>query len=125
MEKLSLDLQEYVCGQSYDGAGNMAGRYHGAAVVIQRNFPKATYFHCAAHVLNLCIVAACNVQEVRNMVGTLEQICLFFMFSPKRQQELTQNIEQLSVGEATHKKLVSIYKTHWVARIEAFEVFQV
>ena len=58
--------------------------------------PKALYFHCAAHAFNLCIVAACKVQEVRNMLGTLEQI---WVFSVKRQQQLTENIEQLPVGE--------------------------
>ena len=84
MKILSLNLH-HLRGQSYDGAGNMAGRYKGAASVIQRNYPKAVYFHCAAHALNLCILAACNVQEIRNMLGTLEQICLFFMFSAKRQ----------------------------------------
>ena len=103
----------------------MAGRYQGAASVIQRDYPKAVYFHCAAHALNLCIVAACNVQEIRNMLGTLEQICLFFMFSAKRQQEITGNIEQLPVGETNRKKLVRVCKTRWVARIEAFEVFHV
>ena len=93
--------------------------------MIQRDYPRAIYFHCAAHVLNLCIVAACNVQEVRNLLGTLEQICLFFMFSAKRQQELTGNIEELPVGETNRKKLANICKTRWVARIEAFEVFHV
>ena len=76
LEKLSLDPQ-YLRGQAYDGAGNMAGKYHGAATLIQSDFPKATYFHCAAHVLNLCIVAACKLPSVRNMVGVLEQVCLF------------------------------------------------
>ena len=33
---------------------------------------KATYFHCAAHALNLCIVAACSVQVIRNMHGTMQ-----------------------------------------------------
>ena len=104
LEGLSLDLQ-HLRGQSYDGAGNMAGWYRGAASVIQRDYPKAVYFHCAAqcHALNLCIVATCNVQEIRNMLGTLKQICLFFMFSAKRQQELTGNIEQLPVGETNRK----------------------
>lgn len=32
-------------GQSYDGAGNMAGRYVGASTLIQHQFPKAIYVH--------------------------------------------------------------------------------
>lgn len=60
LEKLSLDLH-FLRGQSYNGAGNMAGKYSGAATILQREFPKAPYFHCAAHILNLCIVAACKI----------------------------------------------------------------
>ena len=33
-------------GQSYDGAGNMAGKYRGAAVTVQATCPKAVYVHC-------------------------------------------------------------------------------
>ena len=58
-------------GQGYDGAGNMAGKYRGAAVIIQSRCPKAVYVHCAAHALNLCVVAACSVQLVKNMMGTM------------------------------------------------------
>ena len=87
LEKHSLD-DNNLRGQGYDGAGNMAGKYQGAAACIQRNHPKAIYVHCAAHILNLCIVAACNVQGIRNMQGTLDHIYLFFSLSPKREQEL-------------------------------------
>ena len=65
----------------------MAGRYQGAAALLQKDFLKAAYFHCAAHILNLCIVAACKIPLVRNMVGVLEQVCLFFMMSPKHHRE--------------------------------------
>ena len=41
-------------GQSYDGAGNMAGRYVGASTLIQNQFPKAIYVHCMNHRLNQC-----------------------------------------------------------------------
>ena len=61
-------------GQAYDRAGNMAGRYRGAAMIIQSRFLKAVYVHCAAHALNLCVVAACSVQLVKNMMGTLTEI---------------------------------------------------
>ena len=40
-------------GQSYDGAGNMAGRYVGASTLIQHQFPKAIYVHCMNHRLIL------------------------------------------------------------------------
>ena len=34
--------------------------------------------------LNLCVVAACSIQAIRNMYGVVEEICLFFNYSPKR-----------------------------------------
>ncbi len=65
-------------GQSYDGAGKMAGKYRGAAVTVQATCSNAVYVHCAAHRLNLCVVAACSVQMVKNLMGTVIEICLFF-----------------------------------------------
>ena len=98
LEKHSLDVSN-LRGQGYDGAGNMAGKYQGAAARIQRNHPKAIYVHCAAHILNLCIIAACKVQGIRNMQGTLDQIYLFFNLSPKREQELQVHIKELHVDQ--------------------------
>ena len=58
-----LDIS-YLRGQGYDGAGNMAGIREGAAAHITAIYPKALYCHCAAHVLNLCVVAACKIQAL-------------------------------------------------------------
>ena len=46
----------YIHGQGYDGAGNMAGKCRCAAACIQRVYPKAMYLHT----LNLCLVADCE-----------------------------------------------------------------
>ena len=115
-----LDLK-HVRGQAYDGAGNMAGKYRGAAVTIQSTCPKAVYTHCASHSLNLCVVAACSVQSVKNMMSTMVEICLFFSNSPKRQNELEQHIKSIEGARAS--KLVSMCKTRWVARIDTLELF--
>ena len=87
LREYGLDL-DYLRGQSYDGAGNMAGKCKGAAVCIQATSPRAVYVHCAAHTLNLCVVSACSIQMVKNMMGTMVEICLFFSNSPKRQNVL-------------------------------------
>ena len=79
------------------------------------------YVHCAAHTLNLYVVAACKIQLVQNMMSTMVKICLFFSNSPKRELELETNIQAMNSGKAT--KLVSLCKTLWVARIDALEVF--
>jgi hypothetical protein len=41
--------------QAYDCASNMSGKHMGAQVVVQRQYPLATYVHCKAHCLNLAI----------------------------------------------------------------------
>ncbi len=102
----------------------MSGKYRGAAAIIQHDYPKALYVHCVSHVLNLCVVAACSIQAIRNMYGVMEEICLFFNYTPKRQQELQEHIENLPVGTTSKTKLMNLCKTRWVARIEAFEVFR-
>ena len=81
LQEFNLDLR-MLRGQGYDGAGNMAGRYSGTAALIQQQYPLAVYTHCAAHVLNLCIVKAMTIVSVRNMIGTLKDIYLFFHASP-------------------------------------------
>ena len=48
-----LDLTK-LRGQGYDGAANMAGVCSGAAKLLQTKYPKALYFHCASHKLNVC-----------------------------------------------------------------------
>ena len=70
VRKLGLRMED--CrGQCYDGAGNMAGKCKGAASRIIRQFPLAMYVHCNSHQLNLCVVKACNLQSVRNMMNIL------------------------------------------------------
>ena len=64
-------------GQTYDGAGAMAGKKKGVAARIQQMFPKAPYTHCAAHALNLCVVKCCSIREVQNTMDTGESICHF------------------------------------------------
>ena len=58
------------------------------------------------------------------MYGVVEEICLFFNYSAKRQQELQEHIENLPVGTAGKPKFVNLCKTWCIARIEAFEVFR-
>ena len=59
MEELGLSMNDFR-GQSYDGAGNMAGRYAGAATLIMCDFKKALYVHCMNHCLNLCVANTCS-----------------------------------------------------------------
>ena len=80
------------------------------------------YTHCYSHCLNLSIAAACKVQEVRNLVGVINEAYLFLANSPKRQRffELTVKVY---LPESSHKKLPGLCKTRWVERHICFDVF--
>ena len=109
-------------GQTYDGAGAMAGKKKGAAACITEVYPKATYTHCAAHALNLCVVKCCSISEIRGAMDIADSICRFFSNSPKRQLALEKWVSQILEGEQ-RRKIKSVCKTRWVERHEAFEVF--
>ena len=64
-------------GQTYDGAGAMAGKRKGAAARITELHPKALYTHCVAHALNLCVVKCCSIPEIRNTMDKADSICRF------------------------------------------------
>ena len=57
----------------------MSGKFQGRAALTFRSCPKAVYMyinvHCYSHVLNLCIANACDLQVVRNVIGTMIQVC--------------------------------------------------
>ena len=119
--ELGLNLNDCV-GQCYDGAGNMAGVTKGAAAIIRKTYPKAVYVHCASHRLNLCVMKSCQLQAVRNMMGTVGEISRYFEFSPKRQGLLGEQIERVC-PKSKHKKLKDVCKTRWVQRLDSLEVF--
>ena len=109
-------------GQTYDGAGAMAGKRRGAAARITEFHPKATYTHCAAHALNLCVVKCCSIPEIRNTMDVADSVYRFFAYSPKRQLCLEKWVEEILEGEK-RRKIKSVCKTRWVERHQAFEVF--
>ena len=109
-------------GQGYDGAGNMAGKCSGAAVRIQRAYPKAMYVHCGSHILNLCVASACSIPVVRNMMGQVRVVSAFFNVHPKRSAVLKDKIKSL-LPEAAHSRLIDVCRTRWIARIDGMEIF--
>ena len=125
--KLKKDWQlnmQMFCGQGYDGAGVMAGKQKGVAARIMNKYPKALYTHCASHVLNLCIVEATNIADVRNMMNIASCVARFFNNSPKRQLAFDKFIDeqhQVAAHSSKRAKLKDLCKTRWVERHDAFE----
>lgn len=117
-----LDLSK-LRGQAYDGAGNMAGKTNGVAAIISAEYPLALYTHCASHSLNLAVVKSLEVQSVRNMIGVVNRVSLFFHAHPKRQRKLEEAINTTTATSSVHK-LKDMCRTRWVERIDALQRFK-
>ena len=122
LESFGLDLGK-LRGQSYDGAGNMAGRIRGTAALISAQYPLTLYLHCASHALILAVVKSLEVTSVRNMIGVVHRVSTFFSAHPKRQRALESAIAQ-NQPESAVSKLKDLCRTRWVQRIDALNVFQ-
>lgn len=72
-EQLDLDMSNLV-GQGYDGAGNMSGQLNGIQSRIRQKYPKAIFVHCAAHRLNLALLPALSISNVRNSLSVIKDI---------------------------------------------------
>ena len=110
-------------GQAYVGAGNMAGKTNGAAAIITRDYPLASYLHCASHSLNLAVVKSLEVQSVRNMIGIITRVSLFFHAHPERQRKLEEAVDSITPTSSVHK-LKDLCRTRWVERIDALQRFK-
>ena len=72
--KLGLDIS-CLRGQGYDGGSNTAGKINGLQQKIIQENPKALYFYCAGHQLNLVCQDAytevCLVSRVMTIVNKI------------------------------------------------------
>ena len=110
-------------GQAYNGAGNMSGRLNGTATLISNSYPLALYLHCTSHSLNLAVVKSLDETSIRNMIGVVNRVSIFFSAHPKRQRKLEEAIDQTQAGSAV-KKLKDLCRTRWVERIDALDRFK-
>ena len=70
--------------QTYGGAGNMAGEQRGCTVRLQWLAPKAPYFHCGSHNLNLALSKACDISDIQCMLNVIKTVDILFRYSPKK-----------------------------------------
>ena len=101
----------------------MAGSVRGTAALIKAQYPLALYLHCASHCLNLAIVKSLQVTSVRNMMGVVDRVYVFFGAHPKRQNALDKAIEEAQPGSSV-SKLKDLCRTRWIQRIDALHIFQ-
>ena len=107
-------------GQAYDGASNMSGKTKGAAALISSQYPLALYTHCASHCLNLAVVGSFEEASVRNMIGVVNRLSVFFFTHPKRQKKLEEAIHNTQ-PESNVQKLKDLCRTRWIERIDALD----
>ncbi len=90
LPSVSLDPAK-IRGQAYDGAAVMSSDIAGVQAKLKEISPLALYTHCYSHCLNLSVAASSKVQEVRNLIGLMNEAHLFLYHCPKRQRmfELT------------------------------------
>ena len=114
LQSYGLDLTK-LRGQAYDGAGNMAGSVRGTAALITAQYPLALNLHCASHCLNLAVVKSLQVTSVRNMMGVVDRVYVFFAAHPKRQRALDKVIAETQ-PESSITKLKDLCRTRWIQR---------
>lgn len=123
-------------GKGFDGASNMMGKKSGVTTLLREMFPRAKYTtHCRSHCLNLAVVYACRLVEVRNFMDRLRELTFFINYSPKRKpilrakfqsEESTTDLlgilndaESQSMETAANRhNLPSLCETRWMARID-------
>lgn len=112
MQPYSLDPLKCV-GQGYDGCSTMAGAHGGVQTILREKYPKALYFHCANHKLNLVVNDLNAVPEIRNTIGTIKEIIKFFRESVLRRQ-VVPNIPPLCETRWSEKyRSISIFKANF------------
>ena len=107
-------------GQAYDGASNMSGKTNRAAARIFSQFPLTHYTHCTSHCLNLAVVASLEEVSVRNMIGVVKRLSIFFFAHPKHQKELKKTIQNTQ-PESNVLKLKDLCRTRWIELINALD----
>jgi len=66
-------------GQGYDGCSVMASIQNGVQARIREKYPKAAFVHCASHRLNFVVNDLNDVSDIRNAVGVIKKIIIFFV----------------------------------------------
>ncbi|XP_047109580.1 52 kDa repressor of the inhibitor of the protein kinase-like [Schistocerca piceifrons] len=88
-----LNLDKMV-GQGYDRCSTMAGKIGRVQKIIAEKYPKARFYRCASHRLNLVVNDLNTLPEVRNAIGTFKEGISFFRGSTQR-KVLVGNLQKL------------------------------
>ena len=76
-------------------------------------FPLAIYTLCASHCLNLAVVSSLEEVNVRNMIGVVNRVSIFFSTHPKQHYKLEEAIE-ITEPESSVRKVKDLCRTRWI-----------
>ena len=111
LQSYSLDLTN-LRGQAYDIASNMAGSVRGTGALITAQYPLALYLHRASHCLNLTVVKSLQLTSLRNVLGVVDRVYVFFAAHPKHHRALDKAIAETQL-ESSITNLKDLCCTMW------------
>ena len=101
----------------------MSGHLNGCRAKFQESVPRASYYHCSSHQLNLALSKACVVPGIQHMLADLKALGIYFKYSPKRQRrledavmEVNERRESAGVKKVSSTKVKIMCETRWVER---------
>ncbi|XP_053323828.1 zinc finger MYM-type protein 1-like [Spea bombifrons] len=107
-------------GQTYDGASNMAGKYHGAQALIRQEQPLAIYVHCGAHCTNLVMQAAahqCPIME--DALMCVQDLGNLFGQSVKCRTTFSEIVQREAEGPLKVIHIKPLCPTRWTVRVKS------
>ena len=114
---LTRALSSTLLVQILDTPLSMSSNNVGVQARIREVCPLALYTHCHSHQLNLCVIKACSIPNIRNANGVISEIAKYFNYSPNRQHFFKHVIDSVTPAEK-RVKLKDLCRTRWVERIK-------
>ncbi|XP_070605595.1 52 kDa repressor of the inhibitor of the protein kinase isoform X1 [Erythrolamprus reginae] len=121
-EKWGLNM-EYCRGQAYVVSSGFASKMKTVATRILEKYPQAIYTLSSSCALNLWLAKSVPVVGISVALGTMEEVCLFFLQSPQMSAGL-DNVLSLLFHNSEEKEnlLKEIVRSHWTGRHDSFEI---
>ena len=105
--------------QTYDGAANMSGKYHGCQAELKRIQPLAKYVHCGAHISHL--ITSKSVQDapfIRDALDRVHELGCIYKNSGKF-KNLYLELHSNDAESPSPSRLKPICPTRWLTRLSA------
>ncbi|XP_078493200.1 zinc finger MYM-type protein 1-like [Ciona intestinalis] len=119
--RLGLSIDK-LRGQGYDGGANVAGKISGLQKRLSDDYPRALYFHCAGHNLNLVVQDACQMSPViGDAMSCLNKVVVYIRDSPKRWDSF--NTLLASHEEVSGCNIRPLCATRWVLKLQSVDAF--